>query len=263
MRNRTALPGHKSWKFEALPAHFGYKTQPADTASARSGDRQPSDTIAAMATRGGAGSGFRHDDRRGIRDRRRRDRARRRRARGRARPRSGRARAAQDDEPARPDRGRDRNGQDENASGDRGAALCGRRRRLRRRREGRRLGDRAPRIGRRACEEARARARDRLGACRVSGRVPLARWRRAWVPVRATVSDFGPLLLAKVLGSNQTQEQSLDARLPLRGSKGLPLLDLSDLRALLTFFDSDAGKEELKASAGSLRRRSACCSARS
>src|SRR6187455_3479427 len=29
------------------------------------------------------------------------------------------------------------------------------------------------------------------------------------VPVRATVSDFGPLLLAKVLGSNATQEQSL------------------------------------------------------
>ena len=31
----------------------------------------------------------------------------------------------------------------------------------------------------------------------------------AGVPVRATVSDFGPLLLAKILGANETQEQSL------------------------------------------------------
>jgi hypothetical protein len=29
------------------------------------------------------------------------------------------------------------------------------------------------------------------------------------VPVRATVSDFGPQLLAKILGANETQEQSL------------------------------------------------------
>ena len=40
------------------------------------------------------------------------------------------------------------------------------------------------------------------------------------VPVRATVSDFGPQLLAKVLGANETQEQSLDARLPLRRRQG-------------------------------------------
>ena len=29
------------------------------------------------------------------------------------------------------------------------------------------------------------------------------------VPIRATVSDFGPLLLSKILGANETQEQSL------------------------------------------------------
>ena len=70
------------------------------------------------------------------------------------------------------------------------------------------------------------------------------------VPVRATVSDFGPLLLAKVLGSNQTQEQSLSLVFHYADAKGLPLLDLSDLRALLTFLDSDAGKVELRGIGG-------------
>ncbi|MGI8479184.1 MAG: helicase HerA-like domain-containing protein [Gaiellaceae bacterium] len=70
------------------------------------------------------------------------------------------------------------------------------------------------------------------------------------VPVRATVSDFGPLLLAKVLGSNQTQEQSLSLVFHYADGKGLPLLDLSDLRALLTFLDSDAGKNELRGIGG-------------
>ena len=40
------------------------------------------------------------------------------------------------------------------------------------------------------------------------------------VPVRATVSDFGPQLLAKILEANETQEQSLAARLPLRRREG-------------------------------------------
>jgi DNA helicase HerA-like ATPase len=70
------------------------------------------------------------------------------------------------------------------------------------------------------------------------------------VPVRATVSDFGPLLLAKVLGSNQTQEQSLSLVFHYADEKGLPLLDLSDLRALLTFLDSEAGKSELRGIGG-------------
>jgi uncharacterized protein len=65
------------------------------------------------------------------------------------------------------------------------------------------------------------------------------------VPVRATVSDFGPQLLAKILEANETQEQSLGLVFRYADSKGLPLLDLSDLRALLTFLDSEAGKGEL------------------
>jgi len=65
------------------------------------------------------------------------------------------------------------------------------------------------------------------------------------VPVRATVSDFGPQLLGKILEANETQEQSLGLVFRYADQKGLPLLDLSDLRALLTFLDSEAGKAEL------------------
>jgi DNA double-strand break repair helicase HerA and related ATPase len=65
------------------------------------------------------------------------------------------------------------------------------------------------------------------------------------IPIRATVSDFGPQLLAKVLGANDTQEQSLTLVFHYADAKGLPLLDLSDLRALLTFLASDAGKADL------------------
>lgn len=70
------------------------------------------------------------------------------------------------------------------------------------------------------------------------------------VPIRATVSDFGPQLLGKVLGANETQEQSLQLVFHYADQRGLPLLDLSDLRALLTFLDSDDGKAELEGIGG-------------
>src|SRR5262245_35235661 len=70
------------------------------------------------------------------------------------------------------------------------------------------------------------------------------------VPVRATVSDFGPQLLGKILEANETQEQSLALVFRFADENGLPLLDLSDLRALLTFLDSDQGKEALKGIGG-------------
>src|SRR3954451_750460 len=70
------------------------------------------------------------------------------------------------------------------------------------------------------------------------------------VPVRATVSDFGPLLLAKVLGANDAQEQSLSLVFRFADEHGLPLLDLADLRALLQHLDSDEGKAELEGLGG-------------
>ncbi|AND17311.1 helicase HerA-like domain-containing protein [Rathayibacter tritici] len=65
------------------------------------------------------------------------------------------------------------------------------------------------------------------------------------VPVRATVTGFGPLLLSKVLGLNHTQESSLGLVFHYAESARLPLVDLSDLRAVLTYLVSDEGKAEL------------------
>lgn len=70
------------------------------------------------------------------------------------------------------------------------------------------------------------------------------------VPVRATVSDFGPQLLGKVLEANDTQEQSLSLVFRYADERGLPLLDLSDLRALLSFLGSDEGKADLASIGG-------------
>jgi DNA helicase HerA-like ATPase len=67
------------------------------------------------------------------------------------------------------------------------------------------------------------------------------------VPVRGTISSFGPILLSKVLGPNQTQESTLRLIFHWADQKGLPLLDLKDLRAVITFLTGDAGKPELAA----------------
>ncbi|GLK18199.1 helicase HerA-like domain-containing protein [Herbiconiux flava] len=70
------------------------------------------------------------------------------------------------------------------------------------------------------------------------------------VPVRATLTAFGPLLLSKVLGLNDTQESSLGLVFHYAEQAGLPLVDLSDLRAVLTHLTSDEGRVELKAMGG-------------
>jgi DNA helicase HerA-like ATPase len=70
------------------------------------------------------------------------------------------------------------------------------------------------------------------------------------VPVRATVSSFGPRLMAKVLGSNETQASSLGLVFRYATDAGLDLVDLGDLRAVLTHLTGDAGKAELKALGG-------------
>ena len=67
----------------------------------------------------------------------------------------------------------------------------------------------------------------------------------AGIPIRATVAGFGPLLLSKVLGLNPTQESSLGLVFHYADAAGLPLLDLTDLRAVLSFLISDEGKGEL------------------
>jgi DNA helicase HerA-like ATPase len=52
-------------------------------------------------------------------------------------------------------------------------------------------------------------------------------------PVRATVSDMGPLLLARLLGLNEVQSGVLNLVIKVADDEGLLLLDLKDLRAML------------------------------
>ena len=66
------------------------------------------------------------------------------------------------------------------------------------------------------------------------------------VPIRATIDSFGPLLLSKVLGLNATQESSLGLVFHYARNSGLPLIDLGDLRSVLTYLNGDEGKAELK-----------------
>jgi DNA helicase HerA-like ATPase len=54
-------------------------------------------------------------------------------------------------------------------------------------------------------------------------------------PVRATVSDLGPLLLSRILGLNETQEGVLALTFKVADDNGLLLLDLKDLRAMLQY----------------------------
>jgi hypothetical protein len=70
------------------------------------------------------------------------------------------------------------------------------------------------------------------------------------VPVRATVTGFGPLLLSKVLGLNETQESSLGLVFHYADQAGLPILDLKDLRAVISYLVSDEGKKELESLGG-------------
>jgi len=66
------------------------------------------------------------------------------------------------------------------------------------------------------------------------------------IPMRATITDFGPVLLSKVLGLNATQTSSLGLVFHYADKRGLPLLDLKDLRSVVQHLTSDEGKADLK-----------------
>ena len=81
------------------------------------------------------------------------------------------------------------------------------------------------------------------------------------IPLRATVSSFGPLLLARALGLNETQQSVFSLVFKYCDDKKLLLLDLADLKAVLKHLEG-AGAAELadyggmsKATVGVLLRR--------
>jgi DNA helicase HerA-like ATPase len=66
------------------------------------------------------------------------------------------------------------------------------------------------------------------------------------VPIRAAIDSFGPILLSKVLGLNDTQESTLGLVFHWADARTLPLLDLKDLRAVIMHLTSDEGKGDLR-----------------
>ena len=80
-------------------------------------------------------------------------------------------------------------------------------------------------------------------------------------PIRATVAEMGPLLLSRLLELSEAQEGVLNVAFRLSDDEGLPLLDLKDLQALLTFIaengDAVTARYGLvsKESVGAIQRR--------
>ncbi len=70
--------------------------------------------------------------------------------------------------------------------------------------------------------------------------------------LRATVSSFGPILLAKVLDLTETQQSVLALVFKYCDDRELPLLDFKDLREVLNYLTSDEGKLELKKDYGGI-----------
>ena len=62
-------------------------------------------------------------------------------------------------------------------------------------------------------------------------------------PVRATVTEMGPLLLSRMLDLNDVQEGVLNVAFRVADDNGLALIDMKDLRALLDAIVPDAGKK--------------------
>lgn len=70
--------------------------------------------------------------------------------------------------------------------------------------------------------------------------------------MRATILEFGPTLLAKILDLNDTQTGVLSVIFKYADDNKLPLIDLNDLKKLISYLSDGPGKEEIKADYGSI-----------
>lgn len=73
--------------------------------------------------------------------------------------------------------------------------------------------------------------------------------------LRATVSEFGPVLFSKILGLNDTQEGIMSMIFKYCDDHQLPLLDLKDLTRVLQYINNE-GKEEVKEAYGNISSQS-------
>jgi len=92
-----------------------------------------------------------------------------------------------------------------------------------------------------------AKVEERVAALKLEGfahqAYPVTLWDpfgAAGHPVRATISDMGPLLLGRMLDLNDTQNGVLNLVFKVADDNGLLLLDLKDLRAMLAFVGENA-----------------------
>lgn len=73
------------------------------------------------------------------------------------------------------------------------------------------------------------------------------------VKLRATVTEFGPVLLSKILELNDTQQSIMSIVFKYSDDKGLPLIDLNDLKKVLQYVtENPQGKAELSSNYGSI-----------
>lgn len=71
--------------------------------------------------------------------------------------------------------------------------------------------------------------------------------------LRATVSEFGPILFSKILELNETQTSIISIIFKYCDDKGLPLVDLSDMRKVLQYVsETSEGKQELTSNYGTI-----------
>lgn len=73
------------------------------------------------------------------------------------------------------------------------------------------------------------------------------------VPLRATLTEFGPILLSKILGLNDTQSSIMSIVFKYCDDKQLPLIDLEDLKKVFQYVTTnDIGKKELNENYGAI-----------
>ncbi len=164
-------------------------------------------------------------------------------------------------QPARPGHRRHRHRQDRHAAGAGRGLLARRRAGVRRRHQGRPLRRRRGRARPRRPSSSAPRS---IGFDYEPDQFPVVFWDlfgEQGHPIRATVSEMGPLLLSRLLDLNDVQEGVLNIAFRVADEQGLLLLDLKDLRAMLGYRRRARRRAHRRSTATSPKRPSARSSA--